>query len=62
MASNTLASILGDWVATGWSAGYILHVWGFHEARFNVSNLTNYLRPIENLVINTRKALETQGI
>ena len=61
-ASNTLASILGDWVAIGWAAGYVLHVWGFHEAKLSVNDLTNYLRLVENLVINTRKALETQGI
>ena len=61
-ASNTLASILGDWVAIGWAAGYVLHVWGFHEAKLSVNDLTNYLRLVENFVINTRKALETQGI
>ena len=61
-ASNTLVSILGDWVAIGWAAGYVLHVWGFHEAKLSVNDLTNYLRLVENLVINTRKALETQGI
>ncbi|GAB6945433.1 PaREP1 family protein [Vulcanisaeta sp. JCM 14467] len=61
-ASNTLASILGDWVAIGWAAGYVLHVWGFHEAKLSVNDLTNYLKLVENLVINTRKALETQGV
>ncbi|ADN49789.1 PaREP1 family protein [Vulcanisaeta distributa] len=59
MASNTLASILGDWVATGWAAGYVLHVWGFHEAKFSVGDLSNYLRLVENLVTNTKKALGT---
>jgi len=33
-ASIKLSKTLGEWVLRGWEAGYELHVWGFHEARY----------------------------
>ncbi|WP_054842653.1 PaREP1 family protein [Vulcanisaeta distributa] len=58
-ASNRLASTLGSWVAAGWAAGYALHVWGFHEGKLGVEDLTSYLKLIEDLVTNARRVIET---
>jgi len=33
-ASIKLSKTLGEWVLRGWEAGYELHVWGFHEAKY----------------------------
>jgi len=54
-ASNTLASTLGDWVAVGWASAYALHVWGFHEVKLSVSDMTVYMKVIEDTV---NKAIE----
>ncbi|GAB6947817.1 PaREP1 family protein [Vulcanisaeta sp. JCM 16161] len=58
-ASNRLASTLGNWVAAGWAAGYALHVWGFHEGKLSVEDITSYLKLIEDLIANARRVIET---
>ena len=53
--SNTLALMLGDWVAVGWATAYALHVWGFHESKLTANDMIAYMRIIEDTV---NKAIE----
>ncbi|MGC8570197.1 MAG: PaREP1 family protein [Caldivirga sp.] len=54
-ASNTLSTMLGEWVAAGWASAYAVHVWGFHEGKLEVKDLTTYIKIIEDTV---NKALQ----
>ncbi len=54
-ASNTLSTMLGEWVAAGWASAYAVRVWGFHEGKLEVKDLTTYIKIIEDTV---NKALQ----
>jgi hypothetical protein len=56
-AANKLTKLLGDWVVNGWSSAYVLHVWGFHEAKLSVSDITEYINKVERMVNEAEKAL-----
>ncbi|BFI75696.1 PaREP1 family protein [Sulfurisphaera ohwakuensis] len=56
-ASNSLAIKLGSWVSDGWSNAYFLHVWGFHEAKLTVDDLTSYVRRIREMLNEAKKIL-----
>ena len=49
-ASNTLSTILGEWVAMGWASAYAVHVWGFHEGKLSTKDLTTYVKIIEETI------------
>jgi hypothetical protein len=55
-ASNTLANKLGNWVLDGWSNAYFLRVWGFHEAKLAVNDITSYIRRIKEMLNEARKS------
>ncbi len=56
-AANKLSSTLGNWVINGWSSAYVLHVWGFHEAKLAISDIAGYVDEIERMIKETEKAL-----
>ena len=56
-ASNSLANKLGSWVSDGWSNAYFLHVWGFHEAKLDVGDLTSYMNRIREMLKEARRVL-----
>lgn len=56
-ASNSLANKLGNWVSDGWSNAYFLHVWGFHEAKLDVGDLTSYMNRIREMLKEARRVL-----
>ena len=57
-ASNTLAIKLGKWVLDGWNSGYVLHVWGFHEAKFTVNDITSYIERVKEMLEEGKKVLQ----
>ena len=56
-AAGRLAKTLGDWVLSGWSSAYFLHVWGFHEGKLTVEDLAPYVEEIRRMYDGARKAL-----
>jgi hypothetical protein len=57
-ASKSLSVKLGDWVINGWNSAFDLHVWGFHEAKYNVRDVEVGLRIIEEMFKEAKKVLE----
>jgi hypothetical protein len=56
-AANSLAIKLGNWVSDGWSSGYLLHVWGFHEAKLTPNDITSYINRIKEMLYEAKKVL-----
>jgi hypothetical protein len=56
-ASSKLSQKLGDWVLSGWDAGYALHVWGFHEAKLTVSDIIPRVEKIRKMLEEGEKLL-----
>ncbi|MEM0173361.1 MAG: PaREP1 family protein [Sulfolobaceae archaeon] len=54
-AVNRLSKDLGDWVLNGWNSAYILHVWGFHEAKLSVADITEHFRKVKEMLDNVIK-------
>jgi hypothetical protein len=44
---------LGEWFRTSWDAAWALHVWGFHEGRFDSEDVKARLSSIERMVKET---------
>jgi hypothetical protein len=57
-ASNSLSVKLGNWVSDDWSNAYFLHVWGFHEAKLSVNDLTSYVNRIKEMLDEAKKILK----
>jgi len=53
--SSKLSQKLGDWVLSGWDAGYTLHVWGFHEAKLTVSDIIPRVEKIRKMLEESEK-------
>jgi hypothetical protein len=51
---------LGEWFRHSWSSAWALHVWGFHEAKFDSEVVRRYLPDIERMVLEARRV--TSGI
>jgi hypothetical protein len=51
---------LGEWFRHSWNSAWALHVWGFHEARFDPEVVRRYLPDIEKMVLEARRV--TGGI
>ncbi|MFP3237443.1 MAG: PaREP1 family protein [Vulcanisaeta sp.] len=56
-ASSKLSQKLGDWILSGWDAGYTLHVWGFHEAKLTVSDIIPRVEKIRKMLEEGEKLL-----
>jgi hypothetical protein len=49
---------LGEWFRYSWSSAWILHVWGFHEAKFDSEDVKEVLPDVEKMVLEARKTVE----
>ncbi len=56
-AVNKLVRALGDWVLSGWASAYFLHVWGFHEAKLTINDITGYIDEVERMVREAENVL-----
>lgn len=58
-AAKKLSSQLGEPIISyGWSVGYDLHVWGFHEAALDIDAVKATLDTIEQMLIKTREIIK----
>ncbi|ADN49786.1 PaREP1 family protein [Vulcanisaeta distributa] len=56
-AASKLSRTLGNWVLNGWSSAYLLHVWGFHEAKLSADDIVGYVNEVERMVKEAEKLL-----
>jgi len=54
-AVETISKKLGDWFGEAWDRAWALHVWGFHEAKFDSEAVKIRLPYIEKIVEETKK-------
>jgi hypothetical protein len=46
------------WLRQSWDAAWVLHVWGFHEARLDAEDVKARVPDVERLVEGARRVLE----
>ena len=56
-AVSTLSSRLGDKIIKGWGSAYLLHVWGFHEAKLEVDDIVPYVNAVKEMLEEASKYL-----
>ncbi|MGC9153159.1 MAG: PaREP1 family protein [Vulcanisaeta sp.] len=44
-----------DWSRRGWSSAYLLHVWGFHEAKLTIDDVRSYVVDVEDMVTRAKE-------
>jgi len=49
---------VGEWFRSSWDAAWALHVWGFHEAKFDPEDVRTRLSNIEGMVSEARRIVE----
>ncbi|MGC8570467.1 MAG: PaREP1 family protein [Caldivirga sp.] len=52
---------LGDWFGEAWDRAWALHVWGFHEAKFDAEDVRIRLPYIERIVEEANKVVKGLG-
>jgi len=51
---------LGEWFFDSWDKAWALHVWGFHEAKFDTEDVKRRLPAIEKMVLEAQKIIREQ--
>jgi hypothetical protein len=51
---------LGEWFFDSWDKAWALHVWGFHEAKFDTEDVKRRLPAIEKIVLEAQKIIREQ--
>jgi hypothetical protein len=59
-AVETISEKLGAWFRGSWDTAWTLHVWGFHEAKFDSKAVEIRLPDIERIVIETQKNMKEE--
>jgi len=49
---------VGEWFRSPWDAAWVLHVWGFHEAKFDPEDVRTRLPDIERMVSEAQRIVE----
>jgi hypothetical protein len=49
---------MGGWFSAAWDRAWTLHVWGFHEAKFDPEDVRTRLSDIEKMVSEARRIVE----
>jgi hypothetical protein len=54
-AVETISKKLGDWFGEAWDRAWALHVWGFHEAKFDSEAVKIRLPYVERIVEEAKR-------
>jgi hypothetical protein len=49
---------LGEWFFDSWDKAWALHVWGFHEAKFDSEDVKKRLPAVEKMALEARRVVE----
>jgi hypothetical protein len=61
-AARTLARRLGEMrIKAAWTLAYDIHVWGFHEAKYGVSDIKDDIEEVKWLLAYARRVVEGPG-
>jgi len=61
-AVNEIAKAIGSWILDAWDHAWVLHVWGFHEAKLRSIDVEARMPYIEKLVKFTEERISKQNI
>jgi hypothetical protein len=50
-----LSERLGEWVRPAWDSAWALHVWGFHEGKFDAEDVAARAPDVERIVLEAEK-------
>jgi hypothetical protein len=56
-AVEAISEMVGGWFGEAWDRAWVLHVWGFHEAKFDSSAVRIRMPYVEKIVEETKKLL-----
>ena len=56
-AVHEIANRIGEWFLDAWDHAWVLHVWGFHEAKLDSEDVKARYRAIKRMVKEARKYL-----
>jgi len=56
-AVTEISKKLGKWFRYSWDSAWVLHVWGFHEARLDAESVRERLPDVEGMVLEARKVI-----
>jgi hypothetical protein len=54
-AVRKISQRTGKWFMSSWDAAWVLHVWGFHEAKLNMESVKERSVEVEKMVVEARK-------
>jgi len=54
----SISDKVGDWLRSSWDTAWALHVWGFHEAKFDAEDVRRRLPSIDRMVTEAQKIVE----
>jgi hypothetical protein len=59
-AVETISKKLGDWFGEAWDRAWALHVWGFHEAKFDSEAVKIRLPYVERIVEEAKRIVSSE--
>jgi hypothetical protein len=59
-AVETISKKLGDWFGEAWDRAWALHVWGFHEAKFDSEAVKIRLPYVEQIVEEAKRIVSSE--
>jgi len=54
-AVRKISQRTGKWFMSSWDAAWVLHVWGFHEAKLDMESVKERSVEVEKMVVEARK-------
>ena len=54
----SISDKVGDWFRSSWDTAWALHVWGFHEAKFDAEDVRRRLPSIDRMVTEAQRIIE----
>jgi len=60
-AVEAISERVGEWFRHSWDSAWVLHVWGFHEAKLNSKAVKLRLPDVEKMVSEAREVVKKQG-
>ncbi|WP_288104763.1 PaREP1 family protein [Thermofilum sp.] len=54
----SISDKVGDWFRSSWDTAWALHVWGFHEAKFDAEDVKRRLPSIDRMVTEAQRIIE----
>jgi hypothetical protein len=56
-AVELISQRVGEWFITSWDSAWVVHIWGFHEAKLNSKAVKIRVPYIERMVLEAKKLI-----